>query len=636
MLICAAIFVGTLWLGCDVPPLSRKKAWNLVIPCSITAIGAAAWFFLIQVLVIKKLCPSCLVSHGLVLIATGLLLLCAPFGSRPDQSAPDMKGSLISAGRATRHLLAALMALGLLVAGQTLLPKETHVVKGVASGVSVWPQSGPDRRLQILDGRFRFDLRDVPLIGVPEAPNVIVSLLDYTCFACRIMHAQLTEVQKTFSNQLAIVFLPMPLDAACNPSVTNTYPAHSNACEYARIGLALWRANREAFGRFNQWMYSTPFVPKLTEAREAARGLAGPEAFDKALRDDWINEQLKRDVAIYETTCAKIGENAMPQLIIGTNIIFGSFSRQERLYRLLADQLGLKGDLPPPAVEPGQPAPAITIGQWLKGGPVDFAAAKGKNVYVLVFWETGCDACMAALPGLTDLQRKFSDQSVIVIGITEEPAPGVKAFLETMGGKLDFIVATDDQHKTYEAYRSAIGESVPRAFVIDKHGTIAWQGFPIEGLDQAVAEIVAGSFDIELAKRAVHAAELQQQYFALVMDQEKGSTGARLGNQILEGSGKNPWLLNNFAWEILTDSRIKTRDLDLALRAAKQAYETTKGNEAPFTDTYARALFESGQVDQAIRLQRKAIETCKDQGLRDQLEATLKLYLDKGKAKQAP
>ena len=36
----------------------------------------------------------------------------------------------------------------------------------------------------------------------------------------------------------------------------------------------------------------------------------------------------------------------------------------------------------------GDPAPALDIKEWIKGGPVDLAAGKGKTVHVVEFWAT--------------------------------------------------------------------------------------------------------------------------------------------------------------------------------------------------------------------------------------------------------
>ena len=67
-------------------------------------------------------------------------------------------------------------------------------------------------------------------------------------------------------------------------------------------------------------------------------------------------------------------------------------------------------------------------------------------------------------------------------------------------------------------------------------------------------------------------------------------------------------MLNEIAWTLLTDENIKQRDLTLATKLAKAAYDVSEGKEASIVDTYARALFDTGKVTEAIEHQKKAIE----------------------------
>jgi hypothetical protein len=155
------------------------------------------------------------------------------------------------------------------------------------------------------------------------------------------MHGHLMEAHRKYSNQLAIVNLPMPLCEKCNHTVKHSPKMHADACDYARIGLAVWRADRKEQPKFDEWMFGPPKPPPLTATREYASRLVGPRAFEAALKDPWIEEQIQRDVSIYETNILR-GAGNMPQLIIGTNVTLGTFGQAEQLYRLLSDNLGLK------------------------------------------------------------------------------------------------------------------------------------------------------------------------------------------------------------------------------------------------------------------------------------------------------
>jgi hypothetical protein len=71
---------------------------------------------------------------------------------------------------------------------------------------------------------------------------------------------------------------------------------------------------------------------------------------------------------------------------------------------------------------------------------------------------------------------------------------------------------------------------------------------------------------------------------------------------------------------------VTTRDLPLALAAARQAYEASEGKDIVIADTYARALFENKKIAEAIRIQQKAVGACKDERLKPELEKTLRRY----------
>ncbi len=191
-------------------------------------------------------------------------------------------------------------------------------------------------------GKFRLNLDELPMIGSPKASNVIVSLFDYSCHYCRDLHHLLVEVQRHFSNQLAIVSLPMPLSANCNHLMKTTPAVHQNACEYAALGLAVWRAQPQVFPQFDEWLFAPATPPSVAEVAQYVENLVGQEKLDRALRDEWIGRQIQTDVAIYETNSKQLNDGRMPQLIIGATVNAGPIEKAVELYRLLADHLGLR------------------------------------------------------------------------------------------------------------------------------------------------------------------------------------------------------------------------------------------------------------------------------------------------------
>ena len=99
-----------------------------------------------------------------------------------------------------------------------------------------------------------------------------------------------------------------------------------------------------------------------------------------------------------------------------------------------------------------------------------------------------------------------------------------------------------------------------------------------------------------------------------------------LGNRIITDGSSNPWLLNNFAWRIAADSRVKNRNLDLALRAVTTALSDSGKTNSAFWDTYARVLFETGKRTEAIEAQKQAVALCLDPTRQNAYEQTLRTY----------
>jgi len=298
---------------------------------------------------------------------------------------------------------------------------------------------------------------------------------------------------------------------------------------------------------------------------------------------------------------------------------------------------------PAPATQLGDAAPALQVARWVKGKPVDLKAGRGKQVFVIEFWATWCPPCRKAIPHLSEIQKKYKDKGVVVVGITEEEPDVVQPFVKEAGDNMAYTIAVDRDGAMDKAYMEAFGiDGIPHAFIVDREGRIAWHGHPETGMDKALEEITAGKYDLEAAKREDKARRLGNEYFDLLAKADEARTekekkeilkkAGDVGAEVVKQAGRNAELLNGFAWTILTAPRLKVRDLDLALKAAKAAYEASEGRSADIADTYARALFDNGRKDEAVRYQRKAVELCKDEKMRSGLKKTLERYEKEAKA----
>src|SRR5579871_1300484 len=141
-----------------------------------------------------------------------------------------------------------------------------------------------------------------------------------------------------------------------------------------------------------------------------------------------------------------------------------------------------KDESPIATLKVGDPAPALTVAKWRQGEPVTkFEPGK---VYVVEFWATWCTACIRSMPHLAELQARYKDQGVTIIGFTSRDiressnsAEAVTAFVKKRGPRLEYRFAFGEDATTFDAWMKAAGHhAMPGVFVVDKSGRIAYDG----------------------------------------------------------------------------------------------------------------------------------------------------------------
>ncbi len=328
----------------------------------------------------------------------------------------------------------------------------------------------------------------------------------------------------------------------------------------------------------------------------------------------------------------------------------------------------------------GDPAPALDIQYWVKGVEMD---RRGKftpvttfepgQVYVIEFWATWCGPCRAGMPHLSEVAEHYAGQPVHVIGVSDESLPWVVAFLwkKDADGQLEndrtrYTLATDPDRSTQRDYMEAAGQNgIPTAFVVGKDGKVEWIGHPM-AIEEPLASVVAGTWDREAFKKEFEAqqklqeamesaqermaeaasnddwgqvASIYDELIAIAPDLvplkvqkvmillQHGDTDAayEYADEVSKAAWDDAGSLNAIAWTVVDDEQVKRRDLDFAMKLADRANEITKGESPEILDTVARVHFEKGDVDQAIELEKKAVEKA-ESPMKEDLQKALDRY----------
>jgi thiol-disulfide isomerase/thioredoxin len=282
------------------------------------------------------------------------------------------------------------------------------------------------------------------------------------------------------------------------------------------------------------------------------------------------------------------------------------------------------------AAELGMDAPHLSVANWVKGDPVVLSKGRGSQIYVVEFWATWCGPCRVSIPHLTELQKKYKDKNVTIVGISDEVVGKVRPFVDDMGAKMDYTVAVDNNRTTYAKYMKAFNQNgIPTAFVIDKMGKIVWYGHPMADLESVLDQVVAGTFNGTAYKQKQEQREAMVAKMSGYLDQTIKDTyprQAKADGTAFVKSCNDKDMLNHLAWTILTHPKVQHRDQDVAMAAAKKAYELSKGMDPAITDTYARAFYDSGDKAKAIQYQQEAVNQESDSKQKAAYQETLKKY----------
>lgn len=137
-----------------------------------------------------------------------------------------------------------------------------------------------------------------------------------------------------------------------------------------------------------------------------------------------------------------------------------------------------------PSLRIGERAPELTSLD-LNDKPVKLSDFKGK-VVVLRFWSHGCLGCVAEMPAMDDLSKRYKDRGLVVLAVNvADPKEKVEQFVRDR--HISYPVVLDPAHIAASKYRVS---AVPTTFLIDRNG--ATQKVVFGRMKEGELERVAG------------------------------------------------------------------------------------------------------------------------------------------------
>jgi uncharacterized membrane protein len=324
-----AMLVSSLFIGPSTEASVRRLAWAAMLVIVGSAAGSAIWFTILQKWVIGAFCPYCMTAHITGMLLAFLVIWRASRQIQNDSSSPAVQ----------RRIFGFLPAFGLSLAGIAF-----SCVMAISQVIITPPAeyySGQSQNPAPL-----IDSHNVPLIGSPDAEYIVNLLFDYRCPHCQQMHFMLNEAISRYDGKLAFMLCPTPLNKQCNPYILGEMDEYKDSCELAKIGLAVWVANREVFFDFENWMFSFEsgdrWQPRSLEAAKAkAVELVGQEKFDVARVDPWIDQYMATCVKIYSLTIQSGKGGGVPRLVYGSRWVTPEPYSPDDLVMILQEGLAI-------------------------------------------------------------------------------------------------------------------------------------------------------------------------------------------------------------------------------------------------------------------------------------------------------
>jgi thiol-disulfide isomerase/thioredoxin len=127
----------------------------------------------------------------------------------------------------------------------------------------------------------------------------------------------------------------------------------------------------------------------------------------------------------------------------------------------------------------------------IKGETLSPAEFKGK-VLLIDFWATWCGPCVAEMPNVKTVYKKYHSRGFEIVGISlDQSRDKLDAYIQQQG--IEWPQYFDGKFWNNDIAQMYGIKSIPTTLLVDRHGKIRYKSLRGRQLDQAVEKLVAES-----------------------------------------------------------------------------------------------------------------------------------------------